>query len=160
MKLIVAAIGKMKQGPETELAGRYLMRAQKAGRAAGLRGPDVVELPESSAKIAHERKLDESTRLLAALPGDAHILALDETGKSLTSRQLATTVSRCADQRVPVLAFVIGGPDGHGKPLLQRAAGTLAFGAATWPHQLVRVMLAEQIYRSVTIMLNHPYHRD
>jgi 23S rRNA (pseudouridine1915-N3)-methyltransferase len=88
------------------------------------------------------------------------VIALDENGTQMTSRGLATELGRARDQGIASAAFVIGGPDGLEPAFLASASLTLSFGAMTWPHQLVRIMAAEQIYRAVTILSGHPYHRD
>ena len=88
------------------------------------------------------------------------MVALDERGRDLTSRDLASTFGRWRDDARTRLAFLIGGPDGHGDAVRARADLLLSFGRMTWPHRLVRVMLAEQLYRAATILAGHPYHRD
>ncbi|SNY90682.1 23S rRNA (pseudouridine1915-N3)-methyltransferase [Cohaesibacter sp. ES.047] len=159
MKLIMAAIGRQKAGPETELVARYQDRAVKAGRALGLSGPDMVEFAESRARNANERKAQEATQLLGAIPSGAFIIALDEHGKNLSSEAFAQLVDKERINSTPAMAFVIGGPDGHGQDLLQKADLKIALGAMTWPHQVARILLAEQIYRAITILTGHPYHR-
>lgn len=101
---------------------------------------------------------DESQRLLSKL-GDTALVILDERGKSLTSDAFAAFLRRRRDSGSNALAFVIGGPDGHGTPIRERASDTLSFGAMTMPHGLARVLLAEQLYRAATIISGHPYHR-
>lgn len=159
MRLHVAAIGRLKPGPEQALAAEYLDRAAKLGRRAGFSSIAVHELAESRAASAPLRTSDEARRLLAALPAATFLIALDPEGKALSSTGLAGELARRRDSGVADLAFLIGGPDGHGAAIAAEAKVTLSFGPMTWPHRLVRVMLAEQIYRSVTILTNHPYHR-
>lgn len=159
MRITIAGVGKMKAGADRELFERYLERARKAGRAIGLSGPDLLELPESKAPRAADRKQAEAESLLAALPAGAVVVALDENGRAMASETFAERVGRWRDTGTGDVCFVIGGADGHGKALLDRAELTLAFGAMTWPHQLVRIMLAEQLYRAVAILSGHPYHR-
>ncbi len=159
MQMTIAAIGRMKAGPERELAERYVGRVDKAGRRLGL-SISVREFAESRAGSAAERKDQEATALLAALPPGAVLVALDESGKNLDSRAFAGRLSGWRDDGVAALVFAIGGADGLGPALLETARLRLALGAMTWPHQLVRLMLAEQIYRAVTILSGHPYHRD
>jgi len=159
MKLIIAAIGRQKAGPETELVARYQDRAVKAGRALGLSGPDVIEFAESRARSVAERKSQEAAQLLGALPSGAFIVALDEKGKNLSSEAFSQLVDKERNNGTPAVAFVIGGPDGHGQELLQKANLKIALGAMTWPHQIARMLLAEQIYRAITILTGHPYHR-
>lgn len=157
MRILIGAVGRMKAGPERELAEDYLSRARKIARPAGITAIDIAELPESGAATAVLRKEDEALRLLAALPAGAATVVLDERGEDVGSEDIARLIEKRA--AAGTVAFLLGGPDGHGKAVLDRAERTIAFGRATWPHRLVRAMLAEQIYRSVTILLNHPYHR-
>ena len=147
MLITVAAIGKLKAGPERELFARFVERAGDAGRKLGLSFA-VREFPESRAASPAMRKDQEAALLLGSLTPGATLVALDEGGKSFGSRAFSD------------LTLAIGGADGHGAALLEKASLSLAFGPMTWPHQLVRVMLAEQLYRAVTILSGHPYHRD
>jgi len=160
MRLIVAAIGRLKAGPERELAERYRDRVAKAGRAVGLREIEIVEIRESRAQDAAKRVLEESIALANLVPQRAVLVALDQKGENLDSGAIAGTLRTWRDGGRPAAVFCIGGADGLGRELSGRADLTLAFGAATWPHQLVRIMLLEQLYRSVTILAGHPYHRD
>lgn len=159
MKVTIAAVGRLKAGPERELFARYLDRAGKAGRTLGLSFA-LREVMEDRAAEAHVRKDREALALVAGLPASATLVALDERGRSLDSRAFAGKLSAWRDSGVEDVAFAIGGADGLGPALLGKAALTLSFGAMTWPHQLVRMMLAEQLYRAVTILTGHPYHRD
>ena len=155
MKLSVLAVGRLGRTPESALAEDYAKRATAAGRALGLGPLEIVEV--ESRKVG---KAAEGAALLAALPDDAHAFALDERGPVFTSRDFALQLGRLRDSGVRRTAFLIGGADGHGEAVRERAAGLLAFGPQTWPHALVRVMLAEQLYRAVTILAGSPYHRD
>lgn len=159
MRVIVVAVGRLKAGPERELAERYRQRAADAGRAMGLRAVEIVEVAESRARGVVRRCIEESIALAHLIPEDAVIVALDERGENLDSASLAARLARWRDEGRPTIAFVIGGADGLAPSLREEADLTLAFGAATWPHQLVRVMLLEQLYRAVTILSRHPYHR-
>jgi len=159
MRLIVAAIGRLKAGPERELAERYRDRVAKAGRAVGLRDIEVVEIRESRVEDVGRRVLEESIALANIIPERAVIVALDEGGETLDSGAFTGVLRNWRDAGRPATMFCIGGADGLGAEVKQRADLTLAFGAATWPHQLVRIMLLEQLYRAVTILAGHPYHR-
>ena len=97
--------------------------------------------------------------IAGALPPRGFTVVLDEAGKSMTSNDFAAFLQRRRDDGTADLAFVVGGPDGHAQATRADAGLILSFGAMTWPHRLVRVLLFEQIYRAVTIMVNHPYHR-
>ncbi len=160
MRLVVAAIGRLKQGPERELALRYRDRALKTGRSVGLRAIDVLEVDESRARRTQDRLQEEAAALAAEIPEFAKIVALDSRGEALSSADIAALVGRWRDHGVPAAVFLIGGADGLAAALQQRAQLRLAFGAATWPHQLVRIMLLEQLYRATTILSGHPYHRE
>lgn len=153
---MIAAVGRLRAGPESALCADYVQRAQQAGRSIGLY---PVELREVEARIAGDRER-EADLLLAALPPGAKLVLLDERGESWPSQLLANKLARWRDAGCPAAAFVIGGPDGHAPALRDSTQDLLAFGAQTWPHRLVRAMLAEQLYRAVTILGNTPYHRQ
>lgn len=160
MRILVAAVGRLKHGPERQLADRYGDRAAKAARRLGWRAIDVVEVEESRSRRPADRLRDEAARLWAVVPENAVIVVLDARGEVVSSQALADRLRRWQEQgAVPVVAFVIGGPDGLEENSRRRIDLRLAFGTATWPHQLVRIMLLEQLYRAVTILGGHPYHR-
>jgi 23S rRNA (pseudouridine1915-N3)-methyltransferase len=159
MRIIVAAIGRLKQGPETELAERYRKRAAQVGRSLGLRDVEIVEIRESRAEDAGKRMIEESIALATIIPQGAAVVLLDPRGDNLDSAGLANQIAKWRGAAKPAAVFVIGGPDGLATSLADKADVKLAFGAATWPHQLVRVMLMEQLYRAATILTGHPYHR-
>ncbi len=159
MKIVIAAIGRMKQGPERELVARYLERARQSGKPLALTGFEVVELAESRASSAATRKTEEAKALRATLP-DGIVVALDEDGKTQTSEAFARQLGRWRDDGRPAVSFVIGGADGIDPDFFAEADLTLSFSPLTWPHQLVRIMLAEQLYRATTILSGHPYHRE
>ena len=159
MKIAVHAVGRMKAGPEKELADRYLDRFAKSGPAIGLEFSGISELPESRAQGAAERRREESQKLQAQLAPGAVLLLLDERGKNMSSEAFAEKIAGFRDGGLRNLAIAIGGADGHDPAVQQAATLVLSFGALTWPHQLVRIMLAEQLYRAATILSGHPYHR-
>jgi 23S rRNA (pseudouridine1915-N3)-methyltransferase len=159
MRLVVAAIGRLKDAPERELAERYRKRAEQVGRRLGFRTTEVVEIRESRAANASKRMIEESIALANVIPEQAATVLLDEHGDSIDSAALAALLRRWRDDGRPAAVFVIGGDDGLAPGLRDKASLRLAFGAATWPHQLVRVMLLEQLYRAMTILSGHPYHR-
>jgi 23S rRNA (pseudouridine1915-N3)-methyltransferase len=159
MRVIVAAIGKLKRGPEQVLAERYRERAVKSGRGIGIRALEVVEIAESRARETQRRMLEESIALANIIPKDAATVLLDPRGIAVDSHALAQRLRGWSDAARDVV-FVIGGPDGLAPALSERATLHLAFGVLTWPHQLVRIMLLEQLYRATTILSGHPYHRD
>lgn len=159
MKISVIAVGRLKPGPEKALAEDYRERAEGLGRKAGITRLAVSEFAESQQASAAARMAEEARMIAGAIAPKAFTIVLDERGKAVTSAALAALVQRHLDQGTPELSFVIGGPDGHAPETRDKAGLLLSFGAMTWPHRLVRVMLFEQIYRTVTIMVNHPYHR-
>ena len=159
MRVLVLAVGRLKQGPDAELCARYRKRAAQAGRSLGLRDVEIVEVRESRAQEIGKRMIEESIAIANVIPDKAAVVILDERGESLDSATLASRLGRWRDDGRPAAVFIIGGDDGLAPSLRDKASVRLAFGAATWPHQLVRVMLLEQIYRTVTILSGHPYHR-
>jgi 23S rRNA (pseudouridine1915-N3)-methyltransferase len=159
MKIVVVAIGRLKQGPERELAERYRERFDDIGRKLGFRGLEIHEIPESRARDAARRIAEEAAAISALLPEKPVLVALDEHGKSIDSSTFARDLGRWRDEGNANAAFTIGGADGLSPELQRKADLRIAFGSATWPHQMVRVMLLEQIYRAATILAGHPYHR-
>ena len=156
---MIAAVGRLKQGPERELAERFRKRAASSGRSAGLQAFDVVEIKESRAGDAHRRMLEESIAIANIIPERAVTVILDERGESMNSASFAGRLQGWRSEGQPALVFIVGGADGIAASLREKCSLRLAFGAATWPHQLVRIMLLEQLYRAVTILSGHPYHR-
>ena len=150
----------MKQGAERELVARYLDRAALSGRSLGLTEFGVTELAESRAGSATSRKTEEAKSLRDHLPTHAMLVALDEHGKTMGSEDFANRIGRWRDDGKQSLSFVIGGADGLDPGLTREAGLVLSFSLLTWPHQLVRIMLAEQLYRTTTILSGHPYHRE
>ena len=154
MKITIVAISKLGRAPEAGLVRDYLDRATASGRALGLGPVELVELESRKPGKAAEGEL-----LLEHL-SDAHVICCDEHGKAHPSRAFAARVAKLRDDGVRKLVLVIGGADGLSPDVLAKANETLAFGVQTWPHALARVMLAEQVYRAVTILQGSPYHRD
>lgn len=151
MRIRLLVVGRLKDGPERELVDDYLGRARKTGAQLGYRAIDEVEIAASD--MAAEGKA------LLAKAGDARLILLDERGDSVTSAELSKRLAKLRDAGQDV-AFVIGGADGTAPELKAKASFKLAFGQATWPHRLVRVLLAEQIYRALSIEAGSPYHRE
>ena len=150
MRLVVAAVGRGRDDPAQQLFESYRRRL-----------PWPLELREvrvgGGGDAGRER---EAAALLKGIPAGACVVALDGTGKALTSEALAARLGRVRDDGRVVVAFLIGGPDGHGGPALARADMVLSLGPMTWPHLLVRAMLAEQLWRAASILAGHPYHRS
>lgn len=151
MKITICAIGKIKPGPEHELLRRYQRR---------IFGPlKILELEERRKSSARELKRREADLIRKAMPQGSLRIAMDERGNSLSSREFATKLD-CWQKQNTEITFMIGGAGGLEKELRDGANTVLALGAATWPHQLTRVLLVEQIYRAQAILAGHPYHRD
>ena len=159
MRILVIAVGRLKAGPERELASRYYDRAQAAARSVGISGVDMREIEESRARRVEERRGEEAKAIRALAPAGARFILLDERGKSIGSEVFAADIGKARDSGAPAYVLVLGGPDGLDPTLRAEASLVLAFGAMTWPHQLARIMAAEQVYRAVTILAGHPYHR-
>jgi 23S rRNA (pseudouridine1915-N3)-methyltransferase len=159
MRVILLSVGRSRAGPERELVERYIGRAVAAGRAVGFSSIEAREFDESRAQRPQDRKLEEAKTLRAALGAAATFIACDETGKNLSSTDFAAQLGNVRDAGVATLGLVIGGPDGLDPAFRTEARIAIAFGAMTWPHQMARVLAAEQIYRAMTILTGHPYHR-
>ncbi len=159
MRIQVGAVGRLKDGPERQLAELYLERANALGRNAGIGPLNIAEILESRAATADLRMADEAARLHTGLSEETVTVALDSSGRDIASEDLAALIGRWRDGGTATVAFLIGGPDGLSPEIKATAGYRLAFGRMTWPHRLVRIMLLEQVYRSVTILVNHPYHR-
>jgi 23S rRNA (pseudouridine1915-N3)-methyltransferase len=159
MKIHICAVGRLKTGPEKELFEAYLTRARGLGKTLGISRIESTETAEAIHDNAAIRIRLDAVSLQQIIPKTAQSVALDATGKQLGSTGFAQLVQRHLEVRTKDLAFLIGGPDGHAKQTLTSASAILSLGQMTWPHRLVRIMLAEQIYRAVTILTNHPYHR-
>jgi len=151
----LCAVGRLRSGPERELIADYTQRFDRTGRALSL-GPFTEHEVEDkkNAGMAAEAEL-----LARAVPAGAVLVTLDERGKLISSPEFAAQLARWRDGGRQDVAFVIGGADGIDPSLRARADFSISFGAMVWPHMLVRVMLAEQLYRAATILSGGPYHR-
>jgi 23S rRNA (pseudouridine1915-N3)-methyltransferase len=160
MRIAIAAIGRLKPGPEKLLSDDYLKRISGVGPNVGISALKLVDFAESQLPETSLRMAEEAKHLRQSLAPRSLIIALDERGQVMSSSDFAKTLRAHADNGVADVSFLIGGPDGHDPTIRSDAKLLLAFGPMTWPHRLVRLMLLEQIYRSITIMMNHPYHRS
>lgn len=159
MRLAILAVGRLKDGPERALYLTYAKRLDEAGRSLALGPLTLHELAEGRAQTVPQRREDEARRLLERA-GDASVaVALDENGKTLSSEAFARWLAQQRDDGARSVAFLIGGPDGHGSEVLENARLRLSLGSMTLPHGLARIVLAEQLYRAATILAGHPYHR-
>jgi 23S rRNA (pseudouridine1915-N3)-methyltransferase len=154
MRIAIVSIGRLPRSPEVELVKLYVERATNAGRSLGLGPVEVVEV--------ETRKPGKAAEAEALRPhlADAHVIACDERGTARPSRAFAEEIGVLRDRGVRRLVFLIGGADGLDPALVAEANGKLAFGPQTWPHAMARAMLAEQVYRAVSILAGSPYHRD
>ena len=160
MRITVHAVGRMKAGPEKQLADRYFERFAKSGPSVGLEFAGIAEIAEGRAQTANERRREEGQKLQTLLQQGTALILLDERGKGFSSEEFAGRVGLLRDGGRKALVIAIGGADGHDQSLRDQADIVLSFGVMTWPHQLVRVMLGEQLYRTATILSGHPYHRS
>lgn len=154
LKISLLTVHRLGKTPEAALARDYAERATASGRSLSLGPVEIIEVEGRKSSKAAEAEV-----LLPHL-GDAYVIACDEHGKAHTSRGFADRLAKLRDQGERKVVFVIGGADGLDADLLAKARETIAFGVQTWPHALARVMLAEQVYRAVTILAGSPYHRD
>jgi 23S rRNA (pseudouridine1915-N3)-methyltransferase len=159
VRLILITVGRLKAGPERELFERYAKRIGEMARTVGIGGFDMREIDEGRARRTEDRQSEEARAIRTVLPPSAKLVLCDERGKSLTSMEFARDIGAARDGDDSAYALAIGGPDGFEPDLRKEAQRTIAFGAMTWPHQLVRIMAAEQCYRALTILAGHPYHR-
>ena len=157
MKLGIVAVGRLKDGPERDLVERYRGRIGAMAGSLGCSGLDITELPEGRGRREEERRAEEANAIRVRLGGA--VIVFDERGRAIGSDGFASKLRDWRDSGRPSLACVIGGPDGLDPKIRDAADLTLSFGAMTLPHQLVRVLVAEQIYRALTILAGHPYHR-
>jgi 23S rRNA (pseudouridine1915-N3)-methyltransferase len=160
MRVSIHAVGRMKAGPERELAQRYLDRFSKSAPALGLEFAGVTEIVESRSRDTALRKLEESAKLSENLGPGSVLILLDERGKNPSSTEFAALIARHRDDGARSMMFAIGGPDGHNPDLRSKAQHVIAFGSMSFPHQIMRILLAEQLYRAATILSGHPYHRE
>lgn len=156
MRLHIVAMGRIRSGPERSLIDDYVQRFDRTGRAMSLGPVTEHELDDRKASTMP----DQGRALLRAVPDGARVVALDERGTVMSSRAFAQVLESARDGGAGDMAFVIGGADGLDPSVRDRADNLLSFGAMVWPHMLVRVMLAEQLYRAASILAGGPYHRD
>jgi 23S rRNA (pseudouridine1915-N3)-methyltransferase len=152
MRVTIAAVGRDRSGPARQLFDDYCKRCAWP--------IELVEIAPRSAVPLERRLAEEGERLRDAIPRDAIAIALDERGRLLSSRAFATRIATWQQDSRNDIGFVIGGADGLAAEVVESADLVLALGRMTWPHRLVRVLLAEQLYRAGTILAGHPYHRE
>lgn len=153
MRLTLLSVGRLKSGAERDLFDEYVKRALPIARSLGFRGIEEIEVASGGGLDA------EAERILAKIPAGANVIRLDEFGRNMTSQDFSAQLARLRDQGVPDLVFLIGGAEGYGDAVRRAVPDIMAFGAQTWPHRLVKAMLAEQIYRAMSILAGMPYHK-
>src|SRR6202022_4784307 len=159
MRLVLIAIGRRKQGPERELGERYRERSHHIGRKLGFRGLEIIEIPESRARDATSRMAEEAAAISAVMPESSVLVALDERGENLDSVAFSRHLGRWRDEGIGNTIFAIGGADGLSPDLRRKAKLRMAFGSATWPPKMVRIIFLEQLYRAAPFLAGHPYPR-
>lgn len=150
-------VGRFKAGPERNLLERYVERARVQGRSLGI-SFNLREIEEGRARRAEDRRAEEGRSLVEAA-GACPLVVFDERGTAMDSDGFSALLAQIRDTGCPGLALALGGPDGHDPAVRAKAARLICFGAMTWPHQLARIMACEQVYRAMTILSGHPYHR-
>ncbi len=151
MKIVIAAGGKFRSDAEKTLYERYIQRLPWK--------TSLIEVDDKRSKDNVRRRGTESQKLLEAIPEGAIVIPLDESGTALSSTKFANKLGKWQDQGLRDIVFLIGGADGLDSVVLDRANLVLSLGPMTWPHLLVRGLLAEQLYRASTVLSGHPYHR-
>jgi 23S rRNA (pseudouridine1915-N3)-methyltransferase len=153
VRLTLLSVGRLKSGAERDLFDEYVKRALPIARSLGFRGIEEIEVASGGGLDA------EAERILAKIPAGANVIRLDEFGRNMTSQDFSAQLARLRDQGVPDLVFLIGGAEGYGDAVRRAVPDIMAFGAQTWPHRLVKAMLAEQVYRAMSILAGMPYHK-
>ncbi|HSF95526.1 MAG TPA: 23S rRNA (pseudouridine(1915)-N(3))-methyltransferase RlmH [Thermohalobaculum sp.] len=156
MRITIAAVGRLKRGPEQLLVNDYLGRIGPLGRKLALGPAILTEIDERKARTGQQ----QSAALIAAVAPGAFAIALDERGEAVSSTGFARMLEELRDRGTPETVFLIGGADGHDDALRANVGGMISFGPMVWPHMLARVMLAEQLYRAISILSGAPYHRE
>lgn len=159
MRLTILAVGYARGTPEGAMIDDYVGRAQALGKRLGFTAVAAEEVGVSKLRDARARIAEEGEKLALRIPTAAQAVFLDSRGKGMTSEDFAEMLAAMRDAGARDLVFLIGGPDGLDPGPTVKSSRSLAFGRQTWPHLLVRAMLAEQIYRALTILAGHPYHR-
>ncbi|WP_375677941.1 23S rRNA (pseudouridine(1915)-N(3))-methyltransferase RlmH [Bartonella sp. AP72JLCBS] len=159
MQISIFAVGRMKSGAEQKLVQHYLDCFSKISGDIGFHLKKLQEIPESRAQTVYQRMEEEGRKLIEFLPEKCRLIVLDERGESISSISFSEKLRRYRDEGIRDVVIALGGPDGHNEQIRKRADFLLSFGLMTWPHQIARILLTEQLYRAVTIENNHPYHR-
>ncbi|MEO0400077.1 MAG: 23S rRNA (pseudouridine(1915)-N(3))-methyltransferase RlmH [Pseudomonadota bacterium] len=160
MRITVAAVGAAQKSAVAPLIDDYAARITRAAPSVGFKSFAIKEIDASRARTTPERKADEAARLRRAIGDEDAIVVLDEHGKTLSSAAFADWLAARRDSGTKRTSFLLGGADGLDESLINGASLQLALGRMTWPHLLARALIVEQLYRAVTILSGHPYHRE
>ena len=159
MRLLILAVGHARGTPEGTLSDDFIGRAKAMGRQLGFSAVAIEEIAVSKQREAKTRIAEEGEKLARRIPDGAHVICMDARGKGMTSEAFAEMLAAMRDAGARDMVFLIGGPDGLDPGPSVKPGRSLAFGPQTWPHLMVRAMLSEQVYRALTILAGHPYHR-
>jgi 23S rRNA (pseudouridine1915-N3)-methyltransferase len=159
MRLLVLGVGRTLKGPERELLERYSKRIAPLGRAQGFSAIEIKTIGESTKEQVFARRAEEAQKLNKLILPEGFLIALDEKGKAIDSLAFSRMLQTVRDDRQNAITFILGGPDGLDDLIKKKANKILSFGPMTWPHQLAMALLMEQIYRGLTLLAGHPYHR-
>lgn len=159
MKLKVISIGQLKNNPILEIQRDYESRILNLSKSVGIKSLEIKELPISKKSSIKERQKEEAKIIFQYIKQDNFNIFLDGKGENINSVDISQIISKSSFDGKD-LVFFIGGPDGFDEKIIKVANKTVSFGRVTWPHKLIRIMLLEQLYRGITILNNHPYHRN
>ena len=159
MKLKVISIGQLKNNPILEIQRDYESRILNLSKSVGIKSLEIKELPISKKSSIKERQKEEAKIISQHIKQDNLNVFLDGKGENINSVEISQIISKSSFDGKD-LVFFIGGPDGFDEKIIKVANKTVSFGRVTWPHKLIRIMLLEQLYRGITILNNHPYHRN
>ena len=159
MKLKVISIGQLKNNPILEIQKDYESRILNLSKSVGIKSIEIKELPISKKSSIKERQKEEEKIISQHIKQDNLNVFLDGKGENINSVDISQIISESSFNGKD-LVFFIGGPDGFDEKIIKVANKIISFGRVTWPHKLIRIMLLEQLYRGITILNNHPYHRN
>lgn len=159
MKLKVISIGQLKNNPILEIQRDYESRILNLSKSVGIKNLEIKELPISKKSSIKERQKEEAKIISQHIKQDNLNVFLDGKGENINSVDISQIISKSSFDGKD-LVFFIGGPDGFDEKIIKVANKIISFGRVTWPHKLIRIMLLEQLYRGITIINNHPYHRN
>ena len=159
MKLKIISIGQLKNNPILEIQRDYESRILNLSKSVGIKSLEIKELPISKKSSIKERQKEEAKIISQDINQDNLNVFLDGKGENINSVDISKIISESSFNGKD-LVFFIGGPDGFDEKIIKVANKIISFGRVTWPHKLIRIMLLEQLYRGITIINNHPYHRN